>query len=87
WMFCHLKIVILYKSAHHCLEEVFNWSFDDDEHLVAVVIALQINSNGKFDNVSRTRIVRKLVNNFDTAERWAEQVGHRSVGHLGYTQT
>ncbi|GLJ31396.1 hypothetical protein SUGI_0629950 [Cryptomeria japonica] len=57
----------LYKSAQHCLEEVIKWSFDDDERRVAVVIALQVNSDGKFDNNTRTQTVRKLVSKFDTA--------------------
>lgn len=56
----------LYKSAQHCLQETVNWCENDDECRSAVVIALQQNSNGKFDNVSRTQTVRKLVSKFVT---------------------
>lgn len=56
----------LYKSAQHCLQETVNWCENDDECRAAVVIALQQNSNGKFDNISRTQTVRKLVSKFVT---------------------
>uniref|UniRef100_A0A0D6QZH6 DNA polymerase V n=1 Tax=Araucaria cunninghamii TaxID=56994 RepID=A0A0D6QZH6_ARACU len=58
----------LFKTAQHCLEEVVNWSLNDDERRAAVIIALQINSNAKFDNVSRTKTLKTLVSKFDTAE-------------------
>lgn len=56
----------LYKSAQHCLQEIVNWCENDDEHRATVVIALQQNSNGKFDNISRTQTIRKLVSKFVT---------------------
>eukprot|EP01018_Ginkgo_biloba_P010689 Gb_31883 [translate_table: standard] len=60
------KDSLLHKSAQNCLQEILNWAVDDEERRIAVVIALQQNSDGKFDNVSRTQTVRKLVGKFDT---------------------
>lgn len=56
----------LYKSTQQCLQEIVNWCENDDECRSAVVMSLQKNSNGKFDNVSRTQTVRKLVSKFVT---------------------
>ncbi|XP_058069514.1 rDNA transcriptional regulator pol5 [Magnolia sinica] len=56
----------LYKAAQFFLKEVSNWISNDDDRRVAVVVALQKHSSGKFDCVTRSHTVKDLVAEFKT---------------------
>ncbi|WCJ18168.1 DNA polymerase V family [Euphorbia peplus] len=56
----------LYKVAQHFLKELLDWVGDDDVRRVAVIVALQKHSNGKFDNVTRTKTIKNLMGEFKT---------------------
>ncbi|XP_065870182.1 uncharacterized protein [Euphorbia lathyris] len=56
----------LYKVAQHFLKELLDWVGDDDVRRVAVIVALQKHSNGKFDNVTRTKTIKTLMAEFKT---------------------
>ncbi|KAF4381449.1 hypothetical protein G4B88_029804 [Cannabis sativa] len=56
----------LYKVAEHFLKEISNWVKHDDVKKVAVIVALQKHSNGKFDSVTRTKTVKEFMADFDT---------------------
>ncbi|KAG9130592.1 hypothetical protein Leryth_011848 [Lithospermum erythrorhizon] len=56
----------LYKVAEHFLKELSEWAKHDDIRNVAVIVALQKHSNGKFDNITRTRTVKDLMAEFKT---------------------
>ncbi|CAA7034816.1 unnamed protein product [Microthlaspi erraticum] len=58
----------LHKVATHFLVELMNWVKDDDTKRVAVTMALQKHSEGKFDNVTRTKTVKGLAADFETEE-------------------
>uniref|UniRef100_A0A1J3DHH6 DNA polymerase V n=1 Tax=Noccaea caerulescens TaxID=107243 RepID=A0A1J3DHH6_NOCCA len=58
----------LHKVATHFLVELKNWVNDDDTKRVAVTIALQKHSEGKFDNITRTKTVKGLAADFETEE-------------------
>ncbi|KDP35949.1 hypothetical protein JCGZ_09921 [Jatropha curcas] len=58
----------LYKVAQHFLKELSDWVGNDDVRRVAVIVALQKHSNGKFDNVTRTKTVKALMAEFKTEE-------------------
>ncbi|KAJ7968340.1 DNA polymerase V [Quillaja saponaria] len=56
----------LYKVAQYFLKELSDWIGHDDVRRVSVITALQKNSSGKFDCITRTRIVKDLIAEFDT---------------------
>lgn len=56
----------LYKVAQHFLKELLDWVRNDDVRRVAVIVALQKHSNGKFDTVTRTKTVKDLMASFQT---------------------
>lgn len=56
----------LYKVAQHFLKQLIDWVGDDDVRRVAVIVALQKHSNGKFDSTTRTKVVKDLMSLFKT---------------------
>ncbi|KAI3755493.1 hypothetical protein L1987_55294 [Smallanthus sonchifolius] len=56
----------LYKFAEYFLKELLEWVSHDDGRRVAVTMALQKHSNGKFDGITRTRTVKDLMSGFNT---------------------
>lgn len=56
----------LYKFAEYFLKELLTWVSFDDSRRVAVTMALQKHSNGKFDCVTRTKTVKELMSGFTT---------------------
>ncbi|CAH8363308.1 unnamed protein product [Eruca vesicaria subsp. sativa] len=58
----------LHKVATHFLTELVDWVKDDDTKRVAVTMALQKHSEGKFDNITRTKTVKNLAADFETEE-------------------
>lgn len=56
----------LYKVVQHFLKELSEWALQDDGRKVAVIVTLQKHSNGKFDNITRTRAVQNLMSEFKT---------------------
>ncbi|EXC33021.1 DNA polymerase V [Morus notabilis] len=56
----------LYKVAQHFLKELSDWAKHDDVKKVTVVVALQKHSNGKFDSITQTKIVKDLMADFKT---------------------
>ncbi|CAH9079745.1 unnamed protein product [Cuscuta europaea] len=51
----------LFKVAEHFLIELSEWARSDDVKRVAVIVALQRHSNGKFDGMTRTKTVKMLM--------------------------
>ncbi|KAK1291181.1 hypothetical protein QJS10_CPB17g02449 [Acorus calamus] len=58
----------LYKAAQHFLRELSNWVGDDVHRRVAVIIALQKHSNGRFDCITRMQAVKELVAKFNSEQ-------------------
>ncbi|KAJ0238288.1 hypothetical protein HA466_0243780 [Hirschfeldia incana] len=58
----------LHKVATHFLAELMDWAKEDDAKRVAVTMALQRHSQGKFDNVTRTKTVKDLAAEFETED-------------------
>lgn len=56
----------LYKVAQNFLKELSDWVRNDDVRRVAVIVALQQHSNGKFDCITRTKTVKVLMAEFKT---------------------
>ncbi|CAI0425340.1 unnamed protein product [Linum tenue] len=56
----------LFKVAQHFIKELSDWVGDDDVRRVAVVVALQKHSNGKFDFITKTKTVKALLASFKT---------------------
>ncbi|MED6168886.1 hypothetical protein PIB30_015944 [Stylosanthes scabra] len=56
----------LYKVAQHFLKQLSDWVGDDDVRRVAVIVALQKHSNGKFDYTTRTKAVKDFMSHFKT---------------------
>jgi len=56
----------LYKVAQHFLKQLSDWVGDDDVRRVAVIVAIQKHSNGKFDRVTRTKHVKDFMSQFKT---------------------
>ncbi|XP_062082696.1 uncharacterized protein LOC133789005 [Humulus lupulus] len=56
----------LYKVAQHFLKEMSDWVKHDDVKKVAVIVALQKHSNGKFDSITRTKTVKEFMADFST---------------------
>ncbi|XP_030515582.1 myb-binding protein 1A-like protein [Rhodamnia argentea] len=56
----------LYKVAQHFLKELSDWVRYDDVRRVAVIVALQKHSNGKFDMNTQTKTVKNLLAEFQT---------------------
>ncbi|XP_023744837.1 uncharacterized protein LOC111892992 [Lactuca sativa] len=56
----------LYKFAQYFLEKLSDWVSNDDGKRVAVTMALQKHSNGKFDCITRTKTVKDLMSGFTT---------------------
>ncbi|RZC61830.1 hypothetical protein C5167_023587 [Papaver somniferum] len=56
----------LYKSAQCFLKEIADWVKNDDDRRIAVIVALQKHSNGRFDCITRTRTVKDLVGEFNS---------------------
>ncbi|GLT70330.1 hypothetical protein SLA2020_424240 [Shorea laevis] len=56
----------LYKVAQHFLKELLEWVRNDDVKRVAVIVALQRHSNGKFDSFTKTKTVKDLMTEFKT---------------------
>ncbi|XP_027331081.1 rDNA transcriptional regulator pol5 [Abrus precatorius] len=60
------KSTWLYKVAQHFLKRLSDWVGDDDVRRVAVIVAIQKHSNGKFDCVTRTKHVKDFMSQFKT---------------------
>ncbi|CAH8280787.1 unnamed protein product [Arabidopsis lyrata] len=58
----------LHKVATHFLAELMDWVKDDDTKRVAVTMALQKHSEGKFDNITHTKTVKDLAAEFETED-------------------
>ncbi|XVF01463.1 hypothetical protein REPUB_Repub04eG0091400 [Reevesia pubescens] len=56
----------LYKVAQHFLKELLDWVRNDDIRRVAVILAFQKHSNGKFDCITKTKTVKDLMTEFKT---------------------
>ncbi|CAI0539580.1 unnamed protein product [Linum tenue] len=56
----------LFKVAHHFIKGLSDWVGDDDVRRVAVIVALQKHSNGKFDFITKTKTVKALLADFKT---------------------
>ncbi|XVE49423.1 hypothetical protein DITRI_Ditri01bG0081300 [Diplodiscus trichospermus] len=56
----------LYKVAQHFLKELSDWLRNDDVRRVAVIVAFQKHSNGKFDCITKTKTVKDLMAEFKT---------------------
>lgn len=56
----------LFKVAQNFLKELSDWVNHDDVRRVAVIVALQKHSNGKFDSVTLTKTVKDLMADFQT---------------------
>ncbi|KAL6964196.1 DNA-directed DNA polymerase [Sarracenia purpurea var. burkii] len=56
----------LYKVAQYFLKELSEWVKNDDVRRVAVIVALQKHSNGKFDCITGMKTVKDLVSGFKT---------------------
>ncbi|KAM0028732.1 putative DNA-directed DNA polymerase [Helianthus debilis subsp. tardiflorus] len=56
----------LYKFAEYFLKELLEWVSHDDGRRVAVTMAMQKHSNGKFDSITRTKTVKDLMSGFST---------------------
>ncbi|KAL4179938.1 hypothetical protein AMTRI_Chr13g122650 [Amborella trichopoda] len=54
----------LYKAAQHFLHEISSLVENDDDRRIAVVVALQQHTDGKFDIITRTNTVKDLVSKF-----------------------
>ncbi|ERN18095.1 myb-binding protein 1A-like protein [Amborella trichopoda] len=54
----------LYKAAQHFLHEISSLVENDDDRRIAVVVALQQHTDGKFDIIARTNTVKDLVSKF-----------------------
>ncbi|CAI9781808.1 unnamed protein product [Fraxinus pennsylvanica] len=51
----------LFKVAQHFIKELSEWVQHDDARRVAVIVALQKNTNGKFDCITRSKTVKDLM--------------------------
>ncbi|XP_020253656.1 DNA polymerase V-like [Asparagus officinalis] len=51
----------LHETALYFMKELVNWIGNDDDRRVAVIIALQKHSSGRFDCVTKTHTVKGLV--------------------------
>ncbi|XP_077234059.1 DNA polymerase V family [Tasmannia lanceolata] len=58
----------LFKAAQYFLKELSNCVRNDDERRIAVVVALQKHSCGRFDCITRTHTVKDLVAEFETGK-------------------
>ncbi|KAK2983205.1 hypothetical protein RJ640_018550 [Escallonia rubra] len=56
----------LHKVAQNFLKELSDWVKFDDARRVAVIVALQKHSNGKFDCITRTKTVKEFMADFKT---------------------
>lgn len=56
----------LYKVAQHLLKELVDWVRNDDVRRVAVIVAFQKHSNGKFDCITKTKTIKDLMAEFKT---------------------
>ncbi|KAL4320292.1 hypothetical protein GQ457_18G015480 [Hibiscus cannabinus] len=56
----------LYKVAQHFLKELLDWVRNDDVRRVAVIVAFQKHSSGKFDCITKTKTVKDLMAEFKT---------------------
>ncbi|KAF6147356.1 hypothetical protein GIB67_003254 [Kingdonia uniflora] len=56
----------LFKAAEYFLKEITDWVRNDDERRVAVIVALQKHSSGRFDCITRTKTVKGLVGELNT---------------------
>nr|GEW20340.1 DNA polymerase V [Tanacetum cinerariifolium] len=56
----------LYKVAESFLKELLNWVTFDDGRRVAVIMALQKHTNGKFDSITRTKTIKSLMSGFNS---------------------
>lgn len=56
----------LFKVAQQFLSQLSDWVGDDDVRRVAVIVAIQKHSNGKFDCITRTKYVKNFMSQFKT---------------------
>ncbi|RDX84469.1 pol5, partial [Mucuna pruriens] len=61
-----MKNTWLYKVAQHFLKQLSDWVGDDDVRRVAVIVAIQKHSNGKFDQITRTKYVKDFMSQIKT---------------------
>ncbi|WZZ37349.1 hypothetical protein YC2023_020750 [Brassica napus] len=57
-----------YSWLHKVAKELMDWVKGDDTKRVAVTMALQRHSEGKFDNITRTKTVKDLAGEFETED-------------------
>ncbi|CAN6455380.1 unnamed protein product [Victoria cruziana] len=57
----------LYKAAQYFLQELSKWAERDVDRLVAVTVALQRHSFGRFDCITHTHLVKDLVSKINCA--------------------
>ncbi|KAJ0962754.1 hypothetical protein J5N97_027876 [Dioscorea zingiberensis] len=58
---------LLYNAAQHFVRELINWTGDDDDRRVGVIVSLQKHSSGRFDCITRTQTVKELISKFKTS--------------------
>ncbi|KAM7250192.1 hypothetical protein ACFE04_022075 [Oxalis oulophora] len=56
----------LFKVANHVMKELLDWVKNDDVRRVAIIVALQKHSNGKFDSNRKTKAVKDMMADFKT---------------------
>lgn len=61
-----MKDTNLFKAGQYFLREFSEWVKHDDVRRVAVIMALQKHSNGKFDCFTRSKTVKGLMSEFKT---------------------
>lgn len=61
------KDTLLHNATQHCLGTICTWAERDDHRRVAVIVALQKNSHGKFDILSKSSTLRNLTGGLTTA--------------------
>lgn len=61
-----MKDTNLFKAGQYFLREFSEWVKHDDRRRVAVIMALQKHSNGKFDCFTRSKTVKELMAEFKT---------------------
>ncbi|CAI9104153.1 OLC1v1002776C1 [Oldenlandia corymbosa var. corymbosa] len=56
----------LHKVAQHFLTELIEWVKVDEAKRIAVIMALQKHTNGRFDSITRTKVVKDLMAGFES---------------------
>lgn len=56
----------LYKIAQYFVKELSEWVKNDDARRVAVIMALEKHTNGKFDTITKSKTVKNMMAEFKT---------------------